>query len=543
MSINITVSLLKTNPNASDDARKHFEEHDYIEQPTREDIDVPEGMTLLSKQHDPKVPPWVPWTASVFQLQEPPSSASTGAVLFLESGDRHFVVTFGSASNTLPREVVERDFGIRCVMQLVAPERVRLLATKSMGLRSKEKTVYNQTGDELGSFGIDREAEWLREAAGPVVDGATFGFAAVQGKDSIRLVSYTLGIDELADTCATLLTLFEAEVPEAFRFFENLRPIDRHDALHTQLEDQLLESLQKGQYGRMTVVLDQALAEALDDRELKQHKTGVTLDDITDPKVWSGLAALATKVGTGFDVTRVRLVLNAADKTIDKPLIDYIQAEITKGGDLYLRLDGAWFRATSDYVASVDAQLAAEVPDLTKDLALPQWDTRTHPVELDYNTWVAGTNGWLLQDQNEVQYSGYQSVEPCDILTPEGQWIHLKDASGSQSVSALVGQLRGAAYLLQNDSKFRAEMAKRYEDKFGVDELMTKPAAFIMAFARAPHLTIFGDMLVAKVNTLDCGRRVRAFGFGFGVCKVARVEAPAVKKTPKKVGRPKKKAA
>lgn len=76
--------------------------------------------------------------------------------------------------------------------------------------------------------------------------------------------------------------------------------------------------------------------------------------------------------------------------------------------------------------------------------------------------------------------------------------------------------------MMKHHEDFRREMQRRHQKHTGRDTLLKYRPTFVAALARQPHLDIFGDMLVAKINLLDCSRKVRSLGYDFGVCKVDR---------------------
>jgi uncharacterized protein (TIGR04141 family) len=520
MKLDVVVYLLRDRPDAVDLARQHLEtELGYGELPLRDDVQVDTTMVLFVKSHDERVPAWVDWCGELFQTAAAPKSISVGSVLLLVASGRTFAVTFGTGWNSLPRHLVEPEFGLRVAMQLVPPTKVQSLVTRSVDLKSNEKNIYNHAGSELAQFPLDAESEWLRQAGGGV-DGLN-GFAAVTGKTSIRLIGYTHDLSKLPATCSWLLGRFTAPVPEAFRFYENLQPLSPHDAQHQALEDALLAKIASQHFDGLTLVLDREDAERATERALKHGHSGVDLAQVADDEVWAAVRHLAAHA-RDYDPTRLTLVLKDADGKVSRdPLLRFVHAEIADATGVWIRMEGSWFRAAQDYVTQVQQMLRAEVPDLTARLRMPAWSTAAHRTELSYNTTTATRRRWLLQDQVNVTRHG-QTIEPCDLLTADAEFIHLKNADSSQHVGAQIGQLRAAAYMLKGDEVFRRTMAMRYAGHTGANDLLDKRATFVLAMARQAHLDIYGNMLVAKINILDCGRKVRALGHDFAVCKVDR---------------------
>jgi uncharacterized protein (TIGR04141 family) len=491
-------------------------------------------MVLLAKQHEEKASDWVSWCEDAFDTTGAPKSTATGCILLVRAEDdvgtdRLFAITFGTGWTALPREQLEPNFGLKVAMQMVPPDRVQSLVTKSLALRGSERNVYKHGGGELAQFSIDAESDWLRETGGPVDVGNAF--SAVIGKGSVRLVGYSEGVEALPGTCAFLLAKYSAPVPEAFKFSQNLQPVPKHSPKHSELEKRLRARIQAEEFDDLAVVLSREDAELAHKRELKHRHLGVQLDTVIDVEVWSAVKELKAKcdeatmmacdsTGKEFKSELLRLRLLDADgkEFRNHPITDFLEAEFTDNDGVWLRMDGRWFQASLDYANQVDQLLKSEIIDLTSQLGLPTWDKKVHPKEEDYNNHVASTRGWLLQDCHLVTCQG-QTIEPCDLLTPNREFLHVKEAGASQSVAALVGQVRSAAYMLKSDDGFRKEMGTRFISTFGSSNLLDERATFVAALGRSSS-GLCGKMLGAKINVLDCARRVRAMGHEFAVCRV-----------------------
>ena len=59
-------------------------------------------------------------------------AASSGAVLFVESSRRLFAVTFGQGRHLLEPETLESDFGLKVVLNSVAPDQLKSVDAKTI---------------------------------------------------------------------------------------------------------------------------------------------------------------------------------------------------------------------------------------------------------------------------------------------------------------------------------------------------------------------------------------------------------------------------
>lgn len=187
----------------------------------------------------------------------------------------------------------------------------------------------------------------------------------------------------------------------------------------------------------------------------------------------------ATRKRSATDI-RVSLTNEAGEPFGTFPLLDVLQYEHAANGQRFLRIAGRWFLANDEFVEQVNRRIQ-QIPRIDAELQLPRWNPTTHS-EAQYNTEVASSKGWLLQDQKFLYRMG-STVEACNLLTPDGHFIHVKRAD---SLAAL------------------EEMRRRFQKEWPTKALDKLHLRFVAAVAR-PDATrnLLGKMLVAKVNLLQ----------------------------------------
>lgn len=118
-------------------------------------------------------------------------------------------------------------------------------------------------------------------------------------------------------------------------------------------------------------------------------------------------------------------------------------------------------------------------------------------------------------------YKDGERIEPCDLLTPDCYFIHVKDGSASSALSHLFGQASGSADLLSRHQPFYLEMKQRYEARWAGTrfEDAGKPKV-VLAIARPTGAELFGRMLLSRLNVLEHARRVQSRGFELVICRV-----------------------
>jgi uncharacterized protein (TIGR04141 family) len=476
------------------------------------------GMRAFARQSPPKPPSWVAWIEKVFNFgDEQPTNTTTAVLVLFPVKNRVFAATFGSAWRAVRPEHIERDFGLIVALNQVRPEQLRHLITKTIELRTRERSTYNHHGSRLREFDVDVDVEWLRSAAGR---STRADCTVVAGSDALKLQNYTGNASGIVSLCEELLAIRRRGIPESFRFVQNVRPVRSDDPLHKELESQLLDLLHKGNLtNNVEIILDADLGMRVSSTALSCGRQHVKIEDADVAAVWRGLKELRESRPT-LDLQHVHLVVTDGEgQDWRQPLLDAVQAEVMVRGGTYLRLERAWFFASIDYRKSVEQRLDG-LPDLTDDLDLPIWQKNRHKEEGDYNKYVAKKKGWLLQDEIWLNYPDGGRVEPCDLLTPDARFVHVKDGYRASSIHHQLGQLSGAASLLSRDTDTRVELEGRFEAAWPGRHLKSSRASFVLAVGRRKtDKGLFGKMLLPKINTLEHARRVRALGLDFGVCR------------------------
>jgi len=269
----------------------------------------------------------------------------------------------------------------------------------------------------------------------------------------------------------------------------------------------------------ISVAVDSAVASEAAKQTLVYDRKRYELGAITEDEIRKQLTKIHGD-DPAFAAKRVRLKASDAndEPVLDVPLIDVLQAEVKLAGDLYIRLERRWFKTGADYVAGVNRRID-RIPDLSTSLDLPVWDKTTHPEEEDYNELVSTEKDWLNQDQQFIQVGGAQ-IEACDVLTPERQFLCVKEGSTSSKLSHLFAQASGSADLLARHAPFETEIRARYTAEWPLRDYDGQPLpTFVFVIARGAAQPLFGKMLLSKINALEHARRIKELGFNVSVCK------------------------
>ena len=459
-------------------------------------------------------------------LQEVPDSPT----------DQIFAFTFGSAGRFLLRpDCYRRGFGLRTSLNLIYPAeadpaaRLRAIDTKRRAATTTRARVQASEQTDFEAFDVNRFRDILSKAAGTPHDKESWG-SRITGGDSL---SFTVGvsIDDLGDLCrrvesAHLQTDYQAQ----FDWIDHIQPISDPN-LVAQLQDHVLELLRSMKTDNLSLappeVVDWDLVASFRyhfDRPQGKARQAVTHPDIRLRDYLAGLARIGKLDDLSYDRMHAGRILAINGDGGDVHVWSAwkcLVGEILLNGITYILDEGDFYEVRRDYLAALDAAIAA-IP-----LAHIKLPTST-PSEWEgpYNIRAASADReLLLLDKKTVKINTKTTpIEICDLLTSKRQFIHVKRHLGSNDLSHLFAQGVVSACLLQESPEFRKEAitkiskVSKNSTKFG----FINPAAFttsdfevVYAIAERWNNRTFEQALpfFSKVNLREAVQNLHGRGF------------------------------
>jgi uncharacterized protein (TIGR04141 family) len=442
----LTLSLLKEDY-SRDDVFRDVDELDAVSVPA---LDAEED-SLFLRSRSPHRPGWVAYLEGhVAGPLEGLFAASASAVLLFEAEDRLFAATFGQGRHLLDPEAFEKDFGLKVVLNTVAPDQLKSVDAKTID----DTTVHTRRDlskdSAFSAFGLDPSRDLLRAVTGRPRDETLAH--RLTGSDALAIHTRE-ELPDLPELGARLLAAYEADdYKEHFAFIDFLRP-EKDRARIAELQEMLVEALANGEWTDIHL----AAPETLDWQELKGFRFSTQSDDedtASDPSIRT---YLATRDDDELDVSILKLdrmlAIRASDEEPMKSWQVYncivFQAEFD--GSLYVLSDAEWFRVDLDYRRKLEAEVGA-LPDFA---ALPNADAGSD--EDAYNRKAARAIDALCLDKRFVYDGGPDKMEICDLLTRDGALIHVKQRGSSSTLSHLFSQGVNSAQRLLMDQDFRGK--------------------------------------------------------------------------------------
>lgn len=495
-----------------------------------------DGIFYRAPSH-PRTPGWVGFIEPI--LSDPIGevlSSSASALLLVRVQQRIFAFTFGFGRSLLDLSRIEQRFGLKVALNRMNPSQLRSLDTKAFEDLVVTTTTQVSKDAELPSFGVDVSRDILRAATGEPRDKELA--KRLSGSDPLVLNLETQAA-ALGDLCAELLRAHGEETyKDDFGWVDQLMLV-RDDAIVAALDDALVNELVSG----TVVATHLALPEPISWEELDAFQVGGTRNQEYDDL---DLDVYLARLGDGrSEITldrlksrRVSVRFARTDRFENRwNLYKCLVSEQRIDDDLYVLIEGRWFSISESLVEEVDTYVA-QVSEPRFELPA----AKLGESEGDYNERAAKESGGsLLKLDARVKRPGGASsgIELCDLLTTDGEFIHIKRKSRSATLSHLFAQGSVSAATFFSDGVFREAIRQVVRDlpadvvpdesryawldlipdrNAAVDRQRYCVTYAVVANSRKPGrdwLPFF-----SKLNLMHQGRRLQAYGYNVALGRV-----------------------
>ena len=429
---------------------------------------LPEKSVMLVQDS----PPRRPWWRDYFGVLEDLSQTSKGALVFIKTKDRCFVLSFGHAYHNIKSECLEQDFGLRVTLNCADPEKVKSADLLEPGQARRRRTQL-PVGSNLSYFDFEPDSNVLRKLTGLVKDEYKHKFKTATGSSSL-CINCKLKSSELIDLCDNLLGIYNKEdFKVVFRDFLSVVPVKDVTTLGI-LDARLIDALRSRSLAADLTVPD--IINYSDNVHASFSGCGQSkiYDDVIINNYYEYIELKGSLADLAIDsLRRHNLVLVDEDGrsikdrwSIYKSLIfDLTIPETQKN---YHFCDGSWYEISPDFVERVQS-----IVDMAySELNLPAYN---HSSEGEYNISLASTNGrYLTLDRGNISPSGQKAVEPCDVfqLVNEIPYLyHVKISTLSTELSHLFNQGVNSVELLLGEEESRSKFLQLLKPLYDDDEI------------------------------------------------------------------------
>lgn len=477
-----------------------------------------------------KVPEWkeILDILSVNTVDVTENTSNKAVVVFKYSG-RFLSIVFGYGKAMLNEDTIERNFGLVVAANLIDSNKIRSLNSMTI-----EDTVldYQKQSFSLSSqdkFQIDPNKEILK-----LVSGAPH---------SETVAKFLVGTDSLTATRKMDIQ----DIKESIRYYFNVY----------QKDDYKRNGF--GWLDNIKRVKDKSVVSHLDS-QLEENILGVDTSVVIGPNKivdWENITGFYL-TGTGqkrqnSDIFSIELnyeeYINFVqsrnrDNVIAKLKRDKILAKTDTGEEFTISnvydgvifetvhdhnrcilCYGEWFEINTDFYS----EIRNEVISIPKcELQFPACMGKL--TEGEYNEMVANSSfDYFLMDKQNYTGKGYgqSKIEPCDILTIDKKFIHVKFGGSSATLSHLFAQGVVSARIFGTDDEMRKFINKKVRPAFGntfIKKIGKQNSDFEIVYAIIDHRNDkdIVDVLpfFSLVNLAKAKENLQSMGYKYSLMKI-----------------------
>ena len=467
-----------------------------------------EGATsarLYLRRNRPKRPGWKDLFPAINWSKYRTNTFS--GLLIIDASGRRFALAAGSGRYLLDPFSIEENFGFRTVVNSVDPATIRKIEKRTINQNPMSSIEQLTRTSSLHDFEVDYFTDIISKIRAKS-SISEFG-AVIDGRDSLH-ISIECDADNIPSALAASLMAYESNsYKKLFPNIDNIASVG-DPALKQALDESLIQQWNDGVFDGCWAAMPEIIQdENFDVFQFSRNSSALRYHDIELQKCLEKYTSKG-KTFTKSDLERDKIFVRMLNGDIYPrwSVWKCVYAEVNRSGQLYVLIDGQWYRVSQNYIDRLDEQIAT-IPKAVHDL--PNW--KQHDREEVY---LGGIDEkYMVLDQDLVRVEGQSPIELCDLFLPDRTFIHVKRYGSSQVLSHLFNQGRVAAKLLINDSRFRSAAREKFPDgaPFSVDE-QPDPRSLKIEFLIGSKL---GDNqklpLFARVVLANVFTELKGYGF------------------------------
>ncbi|TDB97216.1 DUF6119 family protein [Actinomadura sp. 7K534] len=511
----------------------------------------------LHWRRDPVSAPWVKAaTHLIGPLPDHYERLDCGALLLLGVAGDRYAIGFGSGSRAVPDQLKDHGFGLGFTIRAVDAEQVRSVVRRSMTGLGRQDATHVPSGIPIGHIGLSEYAEIVGKLAG-MVDPGDLGLeqgrpVRVEGAAGLRL-RIPLDRDRLVALLRRISEICARSVPDDFAFVEAVTPV-RDEWRITDLDRRLGERLRTGPGDNTGMRLAAAVPMDLADLagHARSHRIKIGSVETTCPGELD-LDAILHRCRLQHRVPAVRALRNGEVRMCEDdeglqvlgraPADRWLAAAARVNGREYFLVEGVWYEGGAEYFAAVRRRIAGLFKPVPS-LGLPAWPDDLAPPpgsrkrgEAVYNEWVQdsfGVTRFLSLDRTSArtEFHGANGFEPCDLLGPGNELVHVKRGKGTEPFSHLFSQalISAESLVLRHDARtsFAALVGKTSRGERALPEGW-RPAKVVLAMRvdRKTPLTPATLFPNAQIALAHLAQTLARYGIEVEVIVIPHEEAPS----------------
>ena len=412
-------------------------------------------------------------------------NSSNRALAFFKIEERIFVLTFGYGKHLLKEELIEHDFGLRTALNIVNAD--KLLSIDKANLDNLTLLTRTQASRKAKpeAFNIDVIRDLLRGVTGESsLDNANIG-NIITGNEGVYIIPKT-DFADIPKSLKEIKKAYESDNYKArFGWIDNLRE-EKDPILIEYLCSELVKDIQKKDNSKIHLappfLIDWTAYEGFSFTPKGKIETEFDIDTFFEAREhnlshldWDKLSALQLYIKYGDDEERQPFKIWRC-----------LNYQTEKDKNIYVFALGKWYKVNKKYSDEL-IEFVSQIKE--SDSVFIECDKGMN--EKSYNEKLAKSKtNYKLLDSDLVKSDLVRSeIEVCDVITQEGEFIHVKFRRSSATLSHLFAQGRISAQALRRDRSFKKNLRSKLatiginRDLIPIENNQVDPSNYTITFA------------------------------------------------------------
>lgn len=489
---------------------------------------------LYVKESKEKRPRWSELVDSIAGVKvSEVVNRSSSAVLFLRESNVVFAFTFGYGRYLIDTNLFVQDFGIKTALNTLDHQSLRSVDLHTLEDQPVQKKSQAARTSDASVFGIDISRDILRGVTGNPKAGV--GLKNISGGDAMFSFGVELEIGELPKLAKSISVHYESEEYKAeFSWVDNVRRVREKGAIE-ELDAILLEAIKARAPSLIITLPEIGKWDSIVGFSFTRSK-GEIHPVIEAGAYFDGLNYGALSIES---VRRDRLfVFDVNDDVSEHSVYKCLYLEVRGEKKTNALFGGVWYEVENSFMERIDSVLDQIQISPLKFPEIRCWDEggkQKIESEEDYNIRAAQECGFYLLDKKLVKSSrATTSIELCDLLSPDGLFVHAKHRKGgSAGLSHLFAQGGVAAEIFLGDREFRKAARRIIQREIGAHAVDLVPLDNPKSTDYGIVYLILGDDSVAvkkglpffsKVNLVRAYEGLAQRGFSVTISAASKVD-------------------
>lgn len=336
-------------------------------------------------------PAWFLFLKDYFDFSiNDPNSTTNSLVLLIESNSRVFAVTFGYGFTAIKRSQIEKNFGLKIVLNSVDDDKLDIVDYFSINSssvnKSKHKRIHVHGGTPTYDFEIRETSDLIKMISGKPKEK---NFAKkISGADSITITVEDIAIENLQSKCNELFEKYLLkDYQKKFAFIDYILPIDIESTkketvyLLKILEEDLKKAVLNKNHEKVSVSPPRIIEADVVKYVVRKGSIKESFDELNLTDLY--LLNKKNKFENPIDELSIIEYYDEQKHSAPRKMREYILFQTQHYGKTYLHISGDWYEVETEFYKSIKDRVKK---NLVSYNSLQLLALNTNEEEKDYNS-------------------------------------------------------------------------------------------------------------------------------------------------------------